>query len=179
MPWWKAKKKQTGNQPPAAKSSPVDFVEEGDEDDWEDGKYERGDDDKRIMAILGATDRPPEVTRKTLAVYRVYLLQHLTLPCRVTGREDFPWEERFVFGYGNKREYEQLKKTKPSYEDHFDLLGFEDDPDENNGLLAKICRISDKKVFVIGLDWLDTVTKESPEHELLDDYTTWYVNYRY
>jgi hypothetical protein len=102
----------------------------------------------------------------------------MTLPCRVTGREDFPWEERFVFGYGNKREYERLKKTNPSYEDHFDLFGFEEKPEENEGIIAKIRRVTDQKEFVIGLDWLEPVAEKSPDHLLLEDYSMWYVNYR-
>ena len=184
MPWWKAKKSKATKEElpsPASKFEPDDLEEEDEVEDWEEdeeNEYERGEDDKRVMAILGTTDRPPAVSRRTLEVYRTYLLQHLTLPCRVTGREDFPWEERFVFGYGSKREYEELKKTNPSYKDHFDLLGFEEKPNENNGILAKVQRVRDKKQFVIGLDWLETVTEKSPNHLLLEDYSMWYVNYR-
>ncbi len=152
-----------------------DGDEEWDDDDWD---YEPDDDDRRVMAILGATDHPPDVSAQTLELYRTYLLQNMTLPCRVTGREDFPWEERFFFGYGSKKEHAELRKTNPSYEDHFDLLGFEEDPDEDDGILAKIRRVGDKKQFLLGLDWLKTVTDKTPNHQLLDDYVTWYVNHR-
>ncbi|MGE0883705.1 MAG: hypothetical protein AB7P14_09185 [Blastocatellales bacterium] len=152
-----------------------DDDEELDDDDWD---YEPDEDDLRVMAIFGATDHPPDVSAETLEVYRTYLLQHLVLPCRVTGREDFPWEERFFYGYGSKQEYRELKKTNPSYEDHFDLLGLGEDPDEDDDILAKVRRVSDKKQFVIGLDWLETVTEKSPNYQFLEDYATWYVNHR-
>ncbi|MCJ7582605.1 MAG: hypothetical protein MUP98_18985 [Candidatus Aminicenantes bacterium] len=51
-----------------------------------------------------------------------YLKKNLSYPCVLTGIEDFNWEEFYVFGPGDKEEYEELKKTKPSYMDTFELL---------------------------------------------------------
>lgn len=183
MPLPNEAKNTTDNQLGAdSKLDEVDVEEEmenddekWDDDDWDD---EPDDDDRRVMAILGATDHPPDVTAETLEVYRTYLLQHLVLPCRVTGREDFPWEERFIFGYGSKKEHKELKKTNPSYEDHYNLLGLEENPDENDGILAKVQRVNDKKQFAIGLDWMKTVTEKSPNYQFLEDFATWYVNHR-
>ncbi|MGA9539376.1 MAG: hypothetical protein WBR24_26015 [Desulfobacterales bacterium] len=39
--------------------------------------------------------------------------KNIEFPCIVTGLEDFPWEEKYVFGHGNKKEYEKLKKDNP------------------------------------------------------------------
>ena len=70
-------------------------------------KFEK--QEKRIIAILGT--KKLDVTRKTLNTYLEYLKNHVELPCQLTGIEDFEWEERYVFGFGSKKEYEELKKT--------------------------------------------------------------------
>jgi hypothetical protein len=38
-----------------------------------------------------------------------YLKRNIEFPCQLTGIEDFPWEEYYVFGPGSKKEYEKLK----------------------------------------------------------------------
>lgn len=168
MPWWKSKKSKNQPPPPEPANEP---------EDWEN-EEELDEDDRRIMAILGGKDSPPYVTTKTLRKYLAYLREHVTLPCRVTGREPFPWEERYTFGPGNRREYQEMKKTNPCSEDRFDLLGFDDEVDEDEGITASVRRMSDQKEFAIGLDWLEPVDEKSPEYLLLDDYATWFVNYR-
>jgi hypothetical protein len=60
-----------------------------------------------------------------------YLKENIELPCILTGIEDFPWEEKYVFGYGNKKEYEKLKKENPSFKDKFEILDFIEDEDYN------------------------------------------------
>jgi len=54
-------------------------------------------DEARIIKILG-TEEVPEVSEERLLKYRKYLLQHLDRKAILTGREDFPWEEKYVFG---------------------------------------------------------------------------------
>jgi hypothetical protein len=104
------------------------------------------------------------------------------LPCQVTGVEDFRWEEFYVHGPGNKKEYEQLKKTQPSYTDIYELLeivlpvrslwqiSYEDE------LGAKVRRVSDKKKFLLALSELKATDKQSNNYQLLDDYSVWFVN---
>jgi hypothetical protein len=94
----------------------------------------------------------------------------------LTGIEDFPWEERYVFGYGSKKKYEKLKKKRPSYKDTFELIAFDDDLVE--GIMVQVKRKSDEKLFLIGLEWLKPVDVKSKNYQLIDDYVTWYVNYR-
>jgi hypothetical protein len=89
-------------------------------------KYE--EQEKRIARILGT--KKLDVTRKTLSTYLKYLKNHVEIPCQLTGIEDFEWEECYVFGFGSKKEYEELKKTQPSYKDKFNLIKFVDEIDD-------------------------------------------------
>ena len=95
---------------------------------------------------------------------------------RVTGIEDFPWEERYVIGGWDMREYEELKKTQPSYTDTFELVDI-GQPEEHDDLVAEIERVSDGKVFHIGLSWLRTVKKSDPFYTTLNDFSVWHCNY--
>ena len=74
---------------------------------------------RRIVRTLGKNEIP-EVNNKTLKTYLAYLKKTLEFPCYLTGMEDFSWEERYIFGYGSEAEYEELKKTQPSYTDTLD-----------------------------------------------------------
>jgi len=129
--------------------------------------------DKRIHAILGDDD---ERTIQNAERYRSYLLENLPMPTTVTGIEDFLWEEPYVLGGWDKQEYEELKKSNPSYTDLFDLQSL-DPPDEDEDIVAKVKRHSDGKIFEIGLSWLCSKDKKSDGYILLDDYATWHANY--
>ncbi len=182
--YWKKKKTEASDEAPTR--LPEEFPDDDeleedeedeeyeDEEEWED---EPDEEDRRIVAIFGRKE-PPAVTEKTLAIYLAHLRKQIRLPCRVTGMEDFPWEERFFFGHGSKREHEKMKKTNPSSDDTFELLGFEDDFDDWDGIRAKVRRVTDKKEFVIGLQWLEAISEQSPNYQLLSDYSSWFVNHR-
>ena len=130
-------------------------------------------DEKRIHSILGDdTGR----TMRNAERYREYLLKHLSLPIAITGREDFPWEEPYVFGGWDKKEYQKLKKTNPSYTDVFELQALEA-PGADEDIIAKARRISDGKLFEIGLSWLCCQDEESEAYTLLEDYGVWHANY--
>jgi hypothetical protein len=179
--FWKKKKNEPSAETPA--KLPEEFPDEDndeledDEDEDDDWEAEPDEEDRRIAAIFNRQS-PPDVNQKTLATYLAHLRKHIELPCRVTGMEDFPWEERFFFGHGSKREHEEMKKTKPSSEDTFELLGFDDEYDDWDGIRAKVKRVTDQKQFVIGLQWLETVDRKSPNSQLLSDYSSWFVNHR-
>lgn len=135
---------------------------------------------KRIADIFG-TKKAPNVTDETLERFLAYLKENLEMPCQVTGIEDmgcFAWEEYYTFGTGSEKEYEQLKKKKASYRDTYELLNFEEDYDDNYGLSVKVRRVSDKKRFVLPLSDLKATEEASPNYQLLDDYSTWFVNWR-
>lgn len=133
------------------------------------------DQDTRISAIFGG--EIPDVTEKSLEVYLAYLKQNLELPCQLTGIEDFDWEEFYVIGPGDKREYENLKKTKPSYSDTFNLSSIAE-VEEWVGILVDVRRVSDRKKFTLPLAELEAVNKKSKNYQLLDDYSVWFVNHR-
>jgi len=139
------------------------------------GEYEK--QEKRIIVILGT--KKLDVTRKTLSTYLKYLKNHVEIPCQLTGIEDFEWEEAYVFGFGSKKEYEELKKTQPSYTDKFNLIEFIDDiDDEYDGIFVNVQRLSDKKQFILPLADFKSTDKKSKNYQLLDDYSVWFVNNR-
>lgn len=134
--------------------------------DWEECE-------QRIHAVLGdISERSFENAER----YRLHLRQALKLPLLVTGREDFPWEEPYVFGGWSQVEYKQLKKTQPSFEDTFELLDLLE-PNEDDDVTAQIRRTSDGRAFEIGLSWLKPKDKKSAAFRLLDDYASWHANY--
>ena len=132
--------------------------------------------EKRIASIFG-TDDIPNVSSMTLQRYRRYLLQHLDQGIRLTGREDFPWEERYVLGHVESEEYEEFKKDNPSYKDLFELEEIIEENEPEGDLLVRVRRLSDSKIFTIGLSWLTTAGEKSSNFQLLDDFATWVANY--
>ncbi len=130
----------------------------------------------RIANVFGMHEAP-EVGEKSLMIYRSYLPQHLDKEAILTGREDFLWEEFYVFGPGDKGEYEKLKKKQASYTDEFELLDILEENAEERDLIARVKRLSDGKTFDIGLSWLTVKTKKTGTYQLLDDFTTWAANW--
>lgn len=130
--------------------------------------------DERILCILQSDDI--EKTNKNLEKYLDFLKKNLSYPCVLNGVEDFNWEEFYVFGPGDKEEYEELKKTKPSYTDTFELLELLKEVDLILGIFAKVRRISDKQIFLIPLADLKAVERKSKNYQLLDDFSVWIVN---
>src|SRR3989338_8046848 len=121
---------------------------------------------KRIAAAFGS-NKVPAVNRQTMGRYLGYLREKITLPCQLTGSEDFYWEEFYVLGDGDPDEYEKLKETNPSYTDIFALVGFEDMIHDRYGILAKVKRIvgKNKKHFTVALDQLTCTNKPSDNEQ--------------
>jgi len=138
--------------------------------------------DLRIEAILG--DDQDLDFDEAVAVFFKHLKANLQLPCEVTGIEDFRWEEPYVLGGWDQDEYEQLKKTQPSYEDHYELLEIRAEGWSEwmmfygEDIAAHVRRMSDGKEFILGLSELEATDKKSPNHQLIDDYAVWFVNSR-
>jgi hypothetical protein len=101
----------------------------------------------------------------------------LTFPIKLTGIEDFDWEEFYILGPGDDKEYKELKKTRPSYQDTFNMIRIDNYYNENYGLFAKVTRVSDKKRFMIPLADLKVIDEKSDNYQILDDYSVWVVNY--
>ncbi len=138
--------------------------------------------DERIHAILpeGGSGSFGDSVEK---FYR-HLTESLQLPCDVTGIEDFRWEEYYVLGPGDRKEYERLRKTQPSYQDTLELLAIEWDLFSEwmlfhgEDLAGRVRRKSDGKEFHLGLAEIKAVDKHSLNYQLLDDYSVWFVNNR-
>jgi len=137
----------------------------------------------RIQSVFNL-DEIPEVSEEYLEHYRNWLKRKLTLPCLLTGIESmgyFGWEERYEFGYGSPKEYEETRKKQGSYKEHYELktldkakIGGAWDSD----ILAPVVRVADQKRFTIPLSELQAVDENSKNYQLLHDYTVWYVNWR-
>ena len=138
--------------------------------------------EKRIDAILG--DYEDMDFDETVDFFYEYLNNNLSLPCEVTGIEDFRWEESYVFGPGDEDEYEHLKKTHPSYTDKYELLGIDRESKSEwmlfweDDIGANVRRTSDGNEFLLGLSELEATDKKSKNYQLLDDFSVWLINNR-
>jgi hypothetical protein len=133
--------------------------------------------EKRIELVFKKKVEDSSRSEKTLKIYKKLLEKELSFPVKLTGIEDFPWEEFYVFGPGDKEEYEELKKKRPSYTDTFNMIRIDEFYDEDYGLFAYVVRISDKKRFQLPLADLEAIDIKSKNYQLLDDYSVWLVNY--
>ena len=180
-PFWARK-----NRPAATSADEHDDLEmiedddEPDEEDREEHQHAIGRSIERMESIVGdaGTDLETGVAR-----LHAHLKSTLQLPCEVIGSEDFNWEERYVVGGLDPREYKRLKKTQPSYTDCYELLEIMTDVRSpwmlfDGDLAARVRRLSDGKSFVLGLSELEAVDRKSANAELLRDYSCWFVNSR-
>ena len=135
-------------------------------------RMKMGKNEKRIQAILGDDNK---CTLENTNRFCSYMLNHISFPILVTGIEDFLWEEPYVLGIWDEKEYEELKKTNPSYTDTFELQDIEL-PYIREDITAKLKRVSDGRLFKIGLSWLRCNDKDCDAYTMLDDYNFWYKN---
>lgn len=137
---------------------------------------------QRIESILGDSEKLS--FRQLVQRFFEHLERSLVLPCEVTGIEDFNWEEFYVLGPGDPKEYQRLKKQRPSYRDRFELLAVKKGVlsewmlFDAEDIAADVRRKSDGKRFYLGLAELKAVDKRSPNYQLLDDYAVFFANYR-
>jgi len=137
--------------------------------------YKRPDEqEKRIEEILG---EECEKNDNNFLKYYNYLKENISMPCILTGIEDFPWEEKYILDGWDQEEYEELKKNYPSYTDEFELLVLSEPLSGGNDIFIKAKRLSDKKIFELELSWLECTDSESKNFQLLDDFSVWQVNY--
>ncbi len=142
-------------------------------------KYESGhsrEEEQLIRQILDCEDL--SVTEETQNKFYKYLQEHIKYPCIVTGTEDFSWEEPYLLGIFDDREYQKLKKTKPSYTDMYNLKESVKIIDELYGIIVRVKRISDNGLFELPLWDLETADKQDSNTSLLKVYSFWMTNYR-
>ena len=116
--------------------------------------------EKRIELVFPKEISDISKRYETLELYQVFLEKNLDLPLKLTGIEDFSWEEFYIFGPGDKNEYEELKKKRLSYKDVFNLIRIDEYAEVGYGLFAKVTRISERKRFLIPLADLKPVDKK-------------------
>jgi hypothetical protein len=152
-------------------------------------KIDSKNEDERISAIL-IPDKPfeieddeyvelPESSLEMLSRYHDFLLSKLPTGLKMTGREDlgyFAWEENFSSGDSNTEEYKAIKEQFASCNDKFEFIQLSL-LSEEFGLMAEVKRISDRKIFLIPLVDLDVCNRKISEHQLVDDYSSWFVNF--
>jgi hypothetical protein len=151
-------------------------------------KLDSKDQDERIFAIL-CPDKLldveeyffslPRFSAKTLARYYDFLKFQLQEGFTITGREDigyFGYEEPYNWGGGSKAEYESPAETRASLEDKFEWLHLVDWNLEY-GLMAEVKRIKDGKQFIIPLVDLEVCLQKIKEYNLVEDYSSWFVNF--
>jgi len=80
------------------------------------GDISSDEQSKNITQILDSMDL--SVTEENQDKFFDYLSEHIKYPCFLTGAEDFSWEEPYLFGGFDQKEYERLKKKRASYTDH-------------------------------------------------------------
>ncbi|MCF1715238.1 hypothetical protein L0U88_11430 [Flavihumibacter sp. RY-1] len=131
----------------------------------------------RIEKIFDGKFSDMSKRMETLEYFRSYLSEHLMFPIEVCGREDFSWEEFYIFGPGDKREYESLKRTRASYTDILRMTRFSAHCEIDYGLFGHFTRIADKKRFELPLADFKAVNNNSVAAQLLEDYSIWFVNY--
>ncbi len=146
----------------------IDEIYETYETEIEDREKE-----KRIAKILGTKDL--EITPDNLIKYHDYLEEHLVRPCILTGIERFSWEDRLFFGVISQEEYNQLKKTYPSYSDTYELIKLSDLIDDLRGIFVEVKRLSDKKEFELPLVDLKTANPKDINSQLISDYIFWFA----
>lgn len=129
----------------------------------------------KISKILNS--KTIDVGLKNTLKYLEYLQQKMIIPCNVTGREEFPWEQEYLRIPGKRREYEKLKKTKPSHSQLFQIVRLRDSVSKNEGILVDVQRLNDKQTFILPLVDLEPIDESSPNNQFFEDYTLWFINY--
>ncbi|SKB12745.1 conserved hypothetical protein [Planktothrix sp. PCC 11201] len=145
------------------------------EDDDEDETFDVEEFEEKVKKILG--NSRIKVNQKTLNKYFKYLKENLELPCYLSGSEEFLWEEEYLYGSGKIKEYEELKKTNPSYTDVFVLENFQPKFDDTDGIMVDVKRVSDNRQFTLPLAELEVSDEDSPNHSLIEDYLAWFITY--
>ncbi len=137
--------------------------------------------DKRIIEIFSEKNvtHVPVVDDDSLAIYSTYLEKKIPSKTKLTGMEDvgyFGWEEGYFFGAMDEEDYLEMKAERGSYQDIYLFLEI-DYIDEENGIIAKVERIEDKKIFHIPLEDLEGCDNNKEVNDIINDYSYWKVNY--
>ena len=139
-----------------------------------ESKFSFEEEEKRISEILNTS--VPSVNLRNLKTYYKHIKGNLPKGIILTPAESFTWEEPYIFGDWSEVEYEKLKKTQPSSSDEYKFIKLEDDIHDEMGLMLKVKRITDNKMFHIPLWDLEVADENSDYYLLVSDYSSWMTN---
>ncbi len=111
-----------------------------------------------IEEIEDIDDEAFDVTGKSLSKFLTHLKSHIKLPCQLMSIKHFSWEEHYFFGPGTKAEYMELKKTRPSHTDIFNLVSFYG-IDLEVGILVDVQKVSDNREFILSVTELEGIER--------------------
>jgi hypothetical protein len=176
-PFWRGKQGLAADDEVIEPDAPAIGDEMDDDDD--DDQLDADASFKRVEDLLRDIDDWDEQRR----VMCEHVKCSITFPCLVTGTEDFHWEEFYVIGPGDPKEYRKLRRTQPSYQDTYELIGVDPDVDpkwaiRHDDVAAYVIRKSDGKPFTLGLSEIEPVDKTSPAAQILDEFAVWFWNWR-
>jgi len=139
---------------------------------------------QRIVDII--QDKSLKITRMNLQKYLIFLKNNLEFPCKLLGTKYFMLEDTIFYDSWNLQEYKKLKKANRKNTVLFDLIEFEDNFDSytdydirQNGIFVTIKNVEDKLLYSLRLFELISNELNSNNYRLLDDYSTWLLNYRH
>lgn len=146
-------------------------------------------DIERVCAILCPEDpadedgefEPPAASIEIIEKYLNFLEPYLEPNLRLQAIESmgyFSWEERYIWSKNSslKKEHKKLMQEYASVSDFLKLVSVHG-IDEQTGILVKVRRPKDKKLFVIPLSDLKTVEKDSLVAQFIEDYACYITNY--
>ena len=137
------------------------------------------DIEERIRKMFPKGTRKLFVDLKTLKIFKDILEKQIKFPVKVKPIRRFSWEEYYHSGLSDdKKEYEKLKKIRPTSHDIYSISRLDDFIDIDYGLFGRLTRLKDKKRFQMPLLEFEFVDKDKKGHNLLDDYQYWFVNYK-
>lgn len=148
-----------------------------DDEDYEEDDFDPEEFEPKIMAILGSENI--EVNLRNQKKYLSYLSQSIdNKRCILTGNQEFAWEDYYIFGSGTPKEYEKQRKTEASFMDQFNFISFSPDISKSDGIMVKVERLSDGKLFTLPLWQLEPIETTTKNFELISDYVTWFEYYQ-
>ena len=118
----------------------------------------------------------PAVTHSNLMIFFERLMDDLPLGLLLTGSACegyFNWQRRYEVGLADDANYERLKKQKGAYSDAF-VFKRCDRINMQQGILVRVERITDKKMFRIPLVDLEAYDSHSHAARMIETYTHWY-----
>lgn len=136
------------------------------------------DIEKRIRKMFPRGTRKYSVDLKTLNIFKDILEKEIKFPIKVKPIRRFNWEEYYLTEPDEKKEYDKLKKTRPTSHDIYSISRIDDFIDVDHGLFGRLTRLNDKKRFQMPLLEFEPVDKDKREHIIFHDYQYWFVNYK-